>query len=83
MRSSLGGTYFLLKYNLNFIYFLFPLKFCVTFKGVVKKRSFGEIKFKACPLEKLAREHFQKHGVEHYWDIAYSGAVLEQSDDVA
>lgn len=50
---------------------------------MVKERSFGEIKFKGCPLEKLAREYFQSHGVEHYWDAAYSGAILEQSDEAA
>lgn len=50
-------------------------------QGTVKDRMFGEVKFKACPLEKLAREHFRKHNVEHYWDSAYSGAILEQADD--
>uniref|UniRef100_A0A2H1W866 SFRICE_033123 n=1 Tax=Spodoptera frugiperda TaxID=7108 RepID=A0A2H1W866_SPOFR len=33
------------------------------------------------PTEKQAREHFQKHRVEHYWDLAYSGAVLAPSDE--
>ncbi|KAJ0169758.1 hypothetical protein K1T71_014364 [Dendrolimus kikuchii] len=48
----------------------------LVWEGVNKQRSFGEIKFKVMPTEKQAREHFQKHGVEHYWDLAYSGAVL-------
>lgn len=52
----------------------------LVWEGSVKQRSFGEIKFKVCPTEKLAREQFQKHKVEHYWDLAYSGAVLEQAD---
>ena len=30
-----------------------------------------------CPTESFAREQFKKHGVEHYWNLAYSGAVLE------
>ena len=43
----------------------------------MKERSFGEMKFKLCPTETFAREQFKKAGVEHYWDLAYSGAVLE------
>ncbi|XP_049883154.1 U4/U6 small nuclear ribonucleoprotein Prp3 [Pectinophora gossypiella] len=48
----------------------------LVWEGVVKQRAFGEIKFKVIPTEKQCREHFQKHHVEHYWDLAYSGAVL-------
>jgi len=53
---------------------------CVlVWEGQVKERCFGEMKFKQCPSETYAREHFQKAGVEHYWDQSYSGAVLEAS----
>lgn len=48
----------------------------LVWEGTVAKRAFGDIKFKVMPTEKQARELFQKHGVEHYWDLAYSGAVL-------
>ncbi|XP_060809121.1 U4/U6 small nuclear ribonucleoprotein Prp3 [Amyelois transitella] len=48
----------------------------LVWEGATKQRAFGEIKFKVMPTEKQARELFQKHGVEHYWDLAYSGAVL-------
>jgi U4/U6 small nuclear ribonucleoprotein PRP3 len=51
-------------------------------QGTANQRSFGDLKFKVCPTEKLAREHFKKHSVEQYWDLAYSGAVLEATDDV-
>ncbi|XP_045540840.1 U4/U6 small nuclear ribonucleoprotein Prp3 [Papilio machaon] len=53
----------------------------LVWEGVTKHRAFGEIKFKVMPTEKQAREHFQKHGVEHYWDLAYSGAVLGTAVD--
>lgn len=43
-------------------------------------RNFGEMKFKVCATEKLAREQLRKHGVEHYWDLAYSGTVLENEE---
>ncbi|GLV44248.1 Precursor RNA processing 3 [Carabus blaptoides fortunei] len=59
-----------------------PNKCVLVWEGTTKQRNFGEIKFKVCPMEKMAREHFRKHKVEHYWDLAYSGAVLEQADDV-
>ncbi|XP_012532521.1 U4/U6 small nuclear ribonucleoprotein Prp3 [Monomorium pharaonis] len=56
---------------------------CVlVWEGTTKQRHFGEIKFKVCPIEKMAREHFKKHQVEHYWDLAYSGAVLDNTDEV-
>ncbi|XP_045782066.1 U4/U6 small nuclear ribonucleoprotein Prp3 [Maniola jurtina] len=48
----------------------------LVWEGVTARRAFGDIKFKVMPTEKQARELFQKHGVEHYWDLAYSGAVL-------
>ena len=52
----------------------------LVWEGQVKERCFGEIQFKQCPSEKFAREHFRKAGVEHYWDQAYSGAVLEAAE---
>ncbi|CAG9854113.1 unnamed protein product [Phyllotreta striolata] len=58
-----------------------PNKCLLVWEGTTKQRNFGEVKFKVCPTEKLAREHFKKHKVEHYWDLAYSGAVLEQAND--
>ncbi|XP_050359436.1 U4/U6 small nuclear ribonucleoprotein Prp3 [Nymphalis io] len=48
----------------------------LVWEGATAKRAFGDIKFKVMPTEKQARELFHKHGVEHYWDLAYSGAVL-------
>lgn len=50
------------------------------FQGVVQQRTYGEMKFKICATEKLAREQFKKFGVEHYWDLAYSGSVLDNQD---
>ncbi|EDL85682.1 PRP3 pre-mRNA processing factor 3 homolog (yeast) (predicted), isoform CRA_c [Rattus norvegicus] len=38
------------------------------------------MKFKQCPTENMAREHFKKHGAEHYWDLALSESVLESTD---
>ncbi|XP_015127045.1 U4/U6 small nuclear ribonucleoprotein Prp3 isoform X2 [Diachasma alloeum] len=59
-----------------------PNKCVLVWRGTSKQRHFGDIKFKVCPIEKMAREHFKKHQVEHYWDLAYSGAVLDVTDDV-
>lgn len=53
----------------------------LIWEGTAKERSFGEMKFKQCPTENMAREHFKKHGTEHYWDLALSQSVLECSDD--
>jgi len=53
----------------------------LVWEGQTKQRNFGDIKFKLCPTEGFAREHFKKAGCEHYWDHAYSTAVLASSDD--
>ncbi|XP_044062516.1 U4/U6 small nuclear ribonucleoprotein Prp3 isoform X2 [Siniperca chuatsi] len=53
----------------------------LIWEGTAKERSFGEMKFKQCPTENMAREHFKKHGTEHYWDLALSKSVLDSTDD--
>ncbi|KAM6968186.1 U4/U6 small nuclear ribonucleoprotein Prp3 isoform 1-T1 [Aplochiton taeniatus] len=53
----------------------------LVWEGTAKERSYGEMKFKQCPTENMAREHFKKHGTEHYWDLALSQSVLESTDD--
>uniref|UniRef100_A0A3Q0RHK6 U4/U6 small nuclear ribonucleoprotein Prp3 n=1 Tax=Amphilophus citrinellus TaxID=61819 RepID=A0A3Q0RHK6_AMPCI len=53
----------------------------LIWEGTAKERSFGDMKFKQCPTESMAREHFKKHGTEHYWDLALSQSVLETTDD--
>lgn len=47
----------------------------------MQSRAFSEMKFKMCPTESFAHEQFKKCGVGHYWDLAYSGAVLETAGD--
>jgi len=53
----------------------------LVWEGQTKQRNFGDMKFKLCPTEGFAREHFKKAGCEHYWDHAYSTAVLANSDE--
>jgi len=53
----------------------------LVWEGEVKNRAFGEMKFKACPTESFAREQFKKSSVEHYWDLSYSGSILEEAGD--
>ncbi|XP_074596614.1 pre-mRNA processing factor 3 [Brevipalpus obovatus] len=54
-----------------------PNKCYLVWEGIAKKEAFGEIKFKNSPNESFARELFKNHGVEHYWDAAYSQSILE------
>ncbi|KAI5624122.1 U4/U6 small nuclear ribonucleoprotein Prp3 [Silurus asotus] len=56
-------------------------KCTLVWEGTSMERSFGDMKFKQCPTENMAREHFKKHGTEHYWDLALSESVLETADD--
>ena len=53
----------------------------LVWEGTTKQRNFGDMIFKLCTTEVMAREHFRKHGVEHYWDLAYSAAVLEDTEE--
>ncbi|XP_061885650.1 U4/U6 small nuclear ribonucleoprotein Prp3 [Entelurus aequoreus] len=53
----------------------------LIWEGTAKDRSYGDMKFKQCPTESMAREHFKKHGTEHYWDLALSKSVLDSTDD--
>ena len=55
-------------------------KCVLVWEGETKERHFGDVKFKQCPTESFAREFFKNAGVEHYWDYAYSGAVLENAE---
>ncbi|KAA3674976.1 U4/U6 small nuclear ribonucleoprotein PRP3 [Paragonimus westermani] len=52
----------------------------LVWKGTVNQRAFDKVQFRACPTELFAREQFRKRDVEHYWDAAYSGAILESAD---
>lgn len=56
-------------------------KCVLVWEGSTKTRAFGEMKFKVCPTEAFAREQFRKHNVESYWDLAFSGAVLETAGE--
>lgn len=52
----------------------------LVWEGYVKNRAFGEVKFRFCPSEAYAKEQFKKHSVEHYWDLAFSTTVLENTE---
>lgn len=53
----------------------------LVWEGLAKSRAFkGDIKLKISPNESFAREIFKNHGVEQYWDLAYSMTVLDTVD---
>jgi len=56
-------------------------KCVLVWEGMVKSRNCVEMKFKNCPTETFAREQMKKLGIEHYWDLAYSGTVLETAGE--
>lgn len=78
--SPLHGFYWYAMFLLRGFVFFNPYFFSLS-QGTAKERSYGEVKFKQCPTESMAREHFKKHGTEHYWDLALSQSVLETTDD--
>ena len=53
----------------------------LVWEGMVRNRSFGELKFKISPNESFARELFKNHGVEQYWNLAYSMSILDTADN--
>lgn len=55
---------------------------CVlVWEGTNQQRNFSDWKFKLCPMQSMARDHLKKYGVEHYWDLALSESLLENTDD--
>jgi len=59
-----------------------PNKCVLVWEGTTKERSFSEVKFKFVQNDEQAREYLKKHGVEHFWDLALSGTVMESVTDV-
>uniref|UniRef100_A0A0R3RHR3 U4/U6 small nuclear ribonucleoprotein Prp3 n=1 Tax=Elaeophora elaphi TaxID=1147741 RepID=A0A0R3RHR3_9BILA len=53
----------------------------LIWEGIQKRRNFGEMKCMIATLEKQAREILEKHGVAHFWDLAYSTSLL--ADEVS
>jgi U4/U6 small nuclear ribonucleoprotein PRP3 len=56
-------------------------KVVLVWEGTTKQRAFQDMKFKIVQTEEQAREYFKKHGVQHFWDLALSGTVLETVTD--
>jgi U4/U6 small nuclear ribonucleoprotein PRP3 len=52
-------------------------KCVLIWEGTMKERAFSDVKFKYVQTEEQGREYFKKHGIEHFWDLALSGTVLE------
>lgn len=44
-----------------------PNSCSLVWEGTTQRRHFGEMKFKLFPMEKMAREFFQKHQVNYYY----------------
>lgn len=59
-----------------------PNKCVLVWEGMTKERNFSDFKFKAIKTEELVRDYFKKHQVQHYWDLALSGTVLETVGEV-
>jgi len=59
-----------------------PNKCVLVWEGTTKERTFQDFKFKALKTEEQVREYFKKHNVQHYWDLALSGTVLETVGEV-
>lgn len=49
----------------------------LSLQGEVTQRAFTDVRLKVCPTEAFAREQFKRNGVEHYWNLAYSNAILQ------
>lgn len=81
-----GGKYhFLLRDNINPIY---QYRYSLFYNTFIDLRIMSltlyvylQMQFKACPTESFARDHFKKHGVEQYWDLAYGKKILEEADE--
>lgn len=52
----------------------------LVWEGETKEARFGNMLFKVCTTENLAREFFKDHKCEHYWDLAHSKATITKED---
>jgi len=52
----------------------------LVWEGETQEAHFGQILFKVCATENLAREFFKEHKCEHYWDLAHSKATITKED---
>uniref|UniRef100_A0AC35FZM4 U4/U6 small nuclear ribonucleoprotein Prp3 n=1 Tax=Panagrolaimus sp. PS1159 TaxID=55785 RepID=A0AC35FZM4_9BILA len=48
----------------------------LVWEGIVRHRAFNDFRVQMLQSPKQVREFFEKHGVSHYWDHAYSTSVL-------
>ncbi|KAK0416234.1 hypothetical protein QR680_012365 [Steinernema hermaphroditum] len=53
----------------------------LVWEGITKKRAFQELRTLSATSEKNAREILDKHGVAHYWDLAYSTTILNTEQE--
>ena len=51
---------------------------CALAQGAVLKRGMEAFEVKQCPTEMAAREYLRSLGLEHYWDIVLSNAILAE-----
>ena len=51
-----------------------------VWEGIVKYRSFPQLKPKIFQNVSLVRDYLKRLNVEHYWDLAHAEAVLDSSD---
>lgn len=52
-------------------------------QGTNKERNFSEWSVKQFQSEIQAREFLKKNGIEHYWDIALSQSLQEETEEGA
>ena len=51
----------------------------LVWEGEVSSRNFSMWKVKNCATEMEARDFLRRFGVEHYWDMAISQSIIEES----
>eukprot|EP01135_Chromosphaera_perkinsii_P004043 Nk52_evm56s266 gene=Nk52_evmTU56s266 len=51
----------------------------LVWEGVLSHRNFNHWKSKQCATETDARDFLRRFGVEHYWDMALSQSIVEES----
>ena len=52
---------------------------CGSLQGTTKKRAFPNFEMKQCRTETFAREHLEKFGVPHLWDMVLTDTFVEES----
>jgi hypothetical protein len=60
---------------------IFGSRCVLVWEGIMKDNVFPEWSIKKFSSSQFAREYLRKMKVEHYWDLAMAGQIIEPDEE--